>query len=452
MLRQGEGGRAVALQIVTLIALVLKWLTSELVVVLILVAIGALIEFGDPEDRVFPFGDVALIALNFRMAFDERIVGFRVGLDVEQGRLPALDRVTRGAFDSVRTLGELAIVLVLVAVRALGEGEFFLEVALQVASFAFDGLVFSRQRVLGLGVIEGIVESRCRDAFPAAGVVAGGASLVLEAAFVRVSVAVVALAEGKTFIPRRALRVGRVALLAFHFLVKSGQGVARLVVIELARRILPIDEVVALDAIRAEPAFVEILVARRAGLRDPEKRLTEILHLDRGALGSGNLIGRVALIAGEAGVFALEQVARFFVIELIGVPFDKREVHAIVIGVAAYAFLAGTSGYVIGSVQSALGGDPRADVGVAADAAELRLTAADLVAVGAVGGAVECLVRAGQGAGRDLRRSMSGKKNKNEEEENYAESGGSCDCARRVRGETRHLVASNLSMWQRTRP
>ena len=281
---------------------------------------------------------------------------------------------------------------------------------------------------------------------------AGGASLVLEAAFVRVSVAVVALAEGKTFIPRRALRVGRVALLAFHFLVKSGQWVARLVVIELARRIFPINEVVALDAIRAEPALVEILVARRAGLRDPEKRLTEILHLDRGALGSGNLIGRVALIAGEAGVFALEQVARFFVIELIGVPFNKREIHAIVIGVTAYAFLAGTGGYVIGGVQSALGGDPRADVGVAADAAELRLTAADLVAVGAVGGAVECLVRAGQGAGRDLRGSMSGKKNKNEEEENYAESGGSCDCARRVRGETRHLVASNLSMWQRTRP
>jgi len=170
--------------------------------------------------------------------------------------------------------------------------------------------------------------------------VAGGAGFVLEAALVRVGVAVVALAEGKTFISWRALCVGGVALLAFHFLVKAGQRVSRLVVIELAGRIFPVDEVVALDAIRAEPTFVEILVARGASLRDSEKRLTEILHLDRGAVGGGNLIGRVALIAGEAGVFALEQVARFFVIELIGVPFNKREVYAIVIGVAAYAFLA----------------------------------------------------------------------------------------------------------------
>jgi len=160
MLRQGEGGRAIAFQIVTLVALVLVRLGGELVVVLILVAIGALIKFGDPEDGVFPLGAVALIALNFRVALDERIVGFRVGLDVEQGRLPAIDRVTRGAFDSLRTLGELAVVLVLVAVRALGEGQFFLEIALQVTSFAFDGLVFPRQRVLGLGVIEGVVESR----------------------------------------------------------------------------------------------------------------------------------------------------------------------------------------------------------------------------------------------------------------------------------------------------
>ena len=78
-----EGGRAVTLQVVTLVALVLVRLGGELVVVLVLVAIGALIEFDDPEDRVFPLGDVALIALDFGMAFDERIVGFCVGLDVK---------------------------------------------------------------------------------------------------------------------------------------------------------------------------------------------------------------------------------------------------------------------------------------------------------------------------------------------------------------------------------
>ena len=301
-------------------------------------------------------------------------------------------------------------------------------------------------------MIEGVAQSRGRDAFPTAGVVAGGASLVLEAALVRVGVAVVALAEGQTFISRCALRVGRVALLALHFLVESGERVARFVVIELAGRIFPVDEVVALDAIWAEPAFVEIFVTGGAGLRDPKERLAEILHLDRGALGGGNFVGRVALIAGQAGVFALEQVARFFVSEFIGIPFNKREVHPVVIGVTAHALLAGAGGYVIGGVQSALGGDARADVRVAADAAELGLSASDLVAVGAVGGAVERLVRAGQRSGRDLRGRRCGQKNKNEEKKEYTKACEADETVRGTRGETPRLVASNLSMWQRIPP
>ena len=301
-------------------------------------------------------------------------------------------------------------------------------------------------------MIEGVVQSGGRDAFPTVGVVAGGARLVLEAALVRVGVAVVALAEGQTFISRCALRVGRVALLAFHFLVQSGERVACLVVIELARGIFPVDEVVALNAIRAEPAFVEILVTCGAGLRDPEERLAEILHLDRGAIGGRDLIGRVALVAREAGVLAFEQVARFFVIELIGVPFNKREVHAVVIGVTAYAFLTGAGGYVIGSVESTLGGDARADVGVATDAAKLGLSTSELVTVGAVGGAFERLMWAGQRPGRNLGGSGHNKKNKNKEEEDYTGARESGEIARRTRADTPHLVASNLSMWQRTRP
>ena len=228
---------------------------------------------------------------------------------------------------------------------------------------------------------------------------AGGASLLLEAALVRVCVAVVAFTEGNTFIPGCALRVGRVALLALDFLVKAGQGVAGLVVVELTFGVLPVNEVVALNAIWAETAFVTVLVARGAGLRDPEEGLAEILHLDGGALSSGNLVGRVALVAGKPGVLAFQQIAGLFVIELIRVPLNKRKVHSVVIGVAADALLTGTRRYVIRTVQAALGGDARTDVGVAADAAELRLTAADLVTVGAVGGAVERLVRAGERSG-----------------------------------------------------
>src|SRR5215469_8504419 len=137
---------------------------------------------------------------------------------------------------------------------------------------------------------------------------AGSASFILEAALVRIGMAVVALAEGETLIARFALGIGRMALLAFHFLVKSSEWIAGLVVIELAGSVFPVDEVVALNAIRAEAAFVKVLMARGAGLRDPEKGLAEILHLDSGALGRGNLVGRVALVAGQAGVLAFQRV------------------------------------------------------------------------------------------------------------------------------------------------
>jgi hypothetical protein len=83
MLGQRERGRAVTFEVVALVALVLVRLTGELIVVLILVAIGALIKFGDPEDRLLPLGSVALIALHFRVALDEGIVRLRVSLDVE---------------------------------------------------------------------------------------------------------------------------------------------------------------------------------------------------------------------------------------------------------------------------------------------------------------------------------------------------------------------------------
>lgn len=160
----------------------------------------------------------------------------------------------------------------------------------------------------------------------------------------------------------------------------------------------------------------------------------------------------MALIAGEAGVFALEQVAGFLVIEFIGIPFNEREVHAVVVGVAAHALLAGAGGYVIGGVQSALGGDARTDVRVATDTAELGLSAAEFVAVGAVGGAFERLMLASQRTGRDLRWSGRNKKNKNEEKENYTGAREVDETVGRTRGDTPRLLASNLSMWQRIPP
>lgn len=70
VLCQCEGGRTVALQVVTLVALVFIGLGRELIVVLVHVAIGAALKVRDLEYRVLTLWGVALIALHLGVTFD----------------------------------------------------------------------------------------------------------------------------------------------------------------------------------------------------------------------------------------------------------------------------------------------------------------------------------------------------------------------------------------------
>ena len=233
---------------------------------------------------------------------------------------------------------------------------------------------------------------------------ARSAALVLEAALVRIGVAVVALAERQALVTRGASSIRRVALLAFHLHMQASQRIARLGVIELAGSVFPVDKVVALDAIRSQPPFVKIFVTRRAGLRDSQEALAQIFRLDVGALGGRNPLRQVTLVAGQPRVLALQHVAGLAVIELVRtrVPLDQRKICAVVIRVTLHAFLAGARGNVIRAVQTLFCCHPRPDVGVATDALEYRLTAADLMTIRAVRQAIQKLVRSRQRAGRDL--------------------------------------------------
>jgi hypothetical protein len=204
-----------------------------------------------------------------------------------------------------------------------------------------------------------------------------------------------------------------VALFALHLLVETGQGITGLIMVELSGSIFPVDEVMALQAILSQSPFVKVFVASHAFLRNPQEGFAQVLLLYVGALGGGNFLGQVTFIAGQAGVFAFQQVSGFFMIELVRIPLDQRKIHAVVIGVAAHAFLAGAGGNVIGTVQAAFGRDSRANIGVTANAFELRLAASDFVAIGAVQGAVEKLMLPRQWAGRNLRRSRSHQRTKN---------------------------------------
>ena len=116
----------------------------------------------------------------------------------------------------------------------------------------------------------------------------------------------------------------------------------------------------------------------------------------------------MAFVALQPRVLAFEKVAGFLVVEFFRIPLDQRKIRPVVIGVAAHALLAGPGGNVVRRVEATLGGYARADVRMASNAAELRLAPADLVAVGAVHGAVKKLVLLCKRAGRDLRVSLQG--------------------------------------------
>ena len=108
-------------------------------------------------------------------------------------------------------------------------------------------------------------------------------------------------------------------------------------------------------------------------------------------------------------MFPLQKITSFLVIELIRIPFNKRKIRAVMVGMAANTFLAGIGRDAIGGMQSAFGHNPRANVGMATNAFELWLPATNLVAIRAVHSAIEKLMLPRERTGRNLRRCRSSK-------------------------------------------
>src|ERR1700686_1160438 len=145
-----------------------------------------------------------------------------------------------------------------------------------------------------------------------------------------------------------------------------------------------------------------VFVAGDAAGRKAKVSSGRIFYLDRGAFLGRDVRRVVTLITSQAGVLAFEQVAGLLVIEGLEVPLDQRKVFAIVLGVAAGAFLTGTGWNVIGGVKTFAGSETGRDLGMTVETLQCCL-AAELVATGAVGGSVQGLVRARQWSRRNLR-------------------------------------------------
>ena len=241
------------------------------------------------------------------------------------------------AFSFLRARFELAFVRIrLVTVRTVGERQRLFEITVQVAFRAADLGMFSEQRVLGLRMVE--CKAR-QQLFPARRGVAIFAALRLERAFVRIDVAVEAGLEFHILITCRTARhIRLVAFLALHLDVQTRQRIAGLGVIELLGR-LPVRKIMALQTIVPELAFVHIFVTRHAILRQTEKGLRKIFHLDECAFLVNHVARQVAFLAGNACMLALQVVPRQPVIKLFlrRLPVGQVEILAVVFQVAAHA-------------------------------------------------------------------------------------------------------------------
>ena len=155
----------------------------------------------------------------------------------------SFDQVARATLPLVRALGKLSLVVILfMAIHAVGECHGSLEIARHVTLFAGDGPVLSLERILRGSVVE-----RCGD-FGRLPVLRGmtGTAGSLECASMRIIVAWSAVLKCDVFVPHVRFRVVDlgVAFLAACSLMSAGECEARAAVIELGR-VLPALGVVA---------------------------------------------------------------------------------------------------------------------------------------------------------------------------------------------------------------
>lgn len=81
-------------------------------------------------------------------------------LQPELRRLKSIDAVTGRALLTACAFCELSLMLIVVAIHTLLEGEWLLEIALAMARDTIHLLVSPQQRVLRLGMIKAVIQCR----------------------------------------------------------------------------------------------------------------------------------------------------------------------------------------------------------------------------------------------------------------------------------------------------
>ena len=139
---------------VAALAAIAKRLLRKLAVVGVLVAVGARSKLHF-VNRVLACGQMTFVAIHFCVLPFQRILGSRMFLDAKERRLPPYHFVTFGALAFLRAVLELAVMNILMAIRAVGKLERTLEVPACMASNATHFDVGAEEGVFCLGMVEG---------------------------------------------------------------------------------------------------------------------------------------------------------------------------------------------------------------------------------------------------------------------------------------------------------
>lgn len=104
---------------------------------------------------------------------------------------------------------------------------------------------------------------------------------------------------------------------------------------------LPINKVMALDAVLAKLATMRILMACSAISGQAKICLVQISNFDRRTERRADVRGGVALVAGNRGVFPLQRVSGLIVIEALtrGNPVNKVKILTVMLGMAFCALV-----------------------------------------------------------------------------------------------------------------
>jgi hypothetical protein len=230
---------------------------------------------------------------------------------------------------------------------------------------------------------------------------------LLELTFVRILVTIRAVRKCNASVTWLAIWSRSVTTGALHVAMFTGKRETRRGVIEVLAIdscCLPVSGRVAFCAIRSQATLVMVHMARDAIWHQTEPCAVEILAAEQRASLRGNMLRAVAGTTTHAYMLAVEQVARFHMVESFrrGIPVQHLEIDSIVVRVTLHTCCARRAGRWEAGMKSLVLLKLAPDLAVTIHAPERPAAGRNLMALDAIRCPVQALMRTCKRARRNL--------------------------------------------------